>query len=70
MTVERVFPCKTEGSYLLDRLLDVGVLLEKLLVKCGSRKSSRARVGAGICVTGARGWERDMLTLQHPWVSS
>lgn len=46
------------------------MLLEERLVQSGSMKSSRAWGGAGVCVVGALGGEGDVLTLQHPWVSS
>lgn len=57
-------------GHLLDRLLDVRVLLEELLVQSRSRESSRARCGAGVRVSGTRVLKWDRLTLEQPWVSS
>lgn len=67
-TVSVILDCRR--PHLLDRLLDVRVLLEELLVQRGPGESSRARGGAGVRVVGGLGLKRDGLALQHPWVSS
>lgn len=46
------------------------MLLEQRLVQRGSGEGGGARGGAVVGVVGARGRERDGLTLQHPGVSS
>lgn len=63
---QRDFRC----FHLLDGLLDIGVLLQELLVQCGPGEGGGAWGGAGIRMvrTGVLDW--DGLTLQHPRMSS
>lgn len=57
-------------THLLDRLLDVGVLLEQRLVQCGPVITGGDRRAAVICVVGRLGRVPDGLSVEHAGVSS